>query len=683
MTTVKIEERKIWVDDTAIPLISGEVHYWRLDPHSWRDILNRVREMGLNIVATYVCWDFHEIAPGEYDFHGKTDPRRNLLAFLELLTEEGFWIILRPGPYIYSEWSNNGVPDHAAQYHRLHPKFLTLAEHYMQDVYQAVEAHLATRGGRIIVWQSDNEIDPWAHLYTEQLGLGTQVGIFHEYLQKKYALIEALNQAWNSQFSDFEAVRAVSNMRPNDSILMGRYNDFRSFLHWYVEKVATWGVETYRTLGVDVPFLLNTYSGVGTQHWSNLEQIADIVGPDIYPSREFLHRGGNKEHRTVLEASRYTDAYSRLPYIPEYQAGIWHDWLEDVGFLPPNHYRLLCISAMMGGVVGWNWYMLVNRDNWYQSPINEWGRTRPELFDVFKQMTHLFNDIDAPSLKRLANIALTFDPLQRATDRPGQDLLQSFYDADIDYDFWDLSRDVTDHPIAFYAGGHWLSADGQQKMLDYVENGGHLIFVGDYPRMDEHLQALNMLNIQAPDGIISAAPFEIPLESNNSYFASQWLYNYQTTAGTPIIVKRLPVEKFGSEELGLQFNLQTGSEYTIGYTEKRGKGKITVYGLKPSSTVILALLNQNDISPPSQSLTSDITSAVLQSDDAYYLMLANLGNESKVAQIQLSQELIDESELELYNCLAQKSEITNISSSGLLTTPIDRKDGAVYRIRLK
>lgn len=74
---------------------------------------------------------------------------------------------------------------------------------------------------------------------------------------------------------------------------------------------------------------------------------------------------------------------------------------------------------------------------------------------------------------------------------------------------------------------------------------------------------------------------------------------------------------------------------------------------------------------------------MLQSDDAYYLMLANLGNESKVAQIQLSQKLIDESELELYNCLAQKTEITNISSSGLLTTPIDRKDGAVHRIRLK
>src|SRR5437762_13741484 len=101
MTEVTIAERKIRVGDTSIPLISGEVHYWRLDPQSWRGILRRVKEMGINTVATYVCWEFHEIEPGHFDFHGETDPRRDLVGFLDLLTEEGFWIIFRPGPYIY------------------------------------------------------------------------------------------------------------------------------------------------------------------------------------------------------------------------------------------------------------------------------------------------------------------------------------------------------------------------------------------------------------------------------------------------------------------------------------------------------------------------------------------------------------------------------------------------------
>ena len=176
MVSVRIAEKKVWVDNVSIPLLSGDVHYWRLDPANWHPVLQRAREMGLRVIATYVCWDFHEIEPGRYDFCGETDPRRNLLGFLDLLTTEGFWIILRLGPYIYSEWRNNGVPDDAARLHRLDPAFQERASPYVQSVIDATRAFLATRGGRIILWQADNEIDPWAPWYTEQRGRGRLTG---------------------------------------------------------------------------------------------------------------------------------------------------------------------------------------------------------------------------------------------------------------------------------------------------------------------------------------------------------------------------------------------------------------------------------------------------------------------------------------------------------------------------
>jgi hypothetical protein len=47
MTTVRISDKKVWVDDIEIPLLSGEVHYGRLDPANWLPVLNRAREMGL------------------------------------------------------------------------------------------------------------------------------------------------------------------------------------------------------------------------------------------------------------------------------------------------------------------------------------------------------------------------------------------------------------------------------------------------------------------------------------------------------------------------------------------------------------------------------------------------------------------------------------------------------------
>lgn len=674
MPAVTIREQKVWVDQTAIPLLSGEVHYWRLDPNSWRAVLRPVHEMGIQTVATYVCWDFHQVAPGQYDFTGETDPRRNLIRFLDLLTEEGFWIIIRPGPYIYSEWKNNGVPDEAAKYHRLSPEFKALAEPYMAAVTEAIRPHLASNGGRIILWQADNEIDPWPHLYTEALGLGRQVGLFHTYLRERYGTVECLNDAWQTGYTDIDQARAVSEMFREDPRLMGRYNDFRSFLHWYVNQVAAWAVGVYRQLGVDVPIILNAYSGVSTQLWADLEQIADLVGSDIYPSREYLYRPGEQRH--VIEALRYARTFSKAPYVAEFEAGIWHDWLGDVGTLTGNHYRLICLSALLGGAVGWNWYMLVNRDNWYQSPINEWGRTRPELFNAFKQITALVDRLDPSTLEKITETAVTFDPLQRGTQRPGQDMLASFHDADIDYEFFDLNGRMTDKPVAFYAGGQWLSSQGQQQLVHYVENGGHLVCIGSTPTLDEHLQPLNLLDIREPEGIVGVQG-KVTLRLFDEYTVeSPWLHNYDATPGEPVIAERLAYRQQPSEELALQFSLQEGLRYSVGYQVGRGQGRITVIGLQPSPTLLIALHQHFGVSIPCRSQTGSVTSTLYQRDGNYYVIATNDGTESKAAVLSLPGLSGPWQVEDLMSGQTSRADL----SAGDLTTQLERKDGIVLRL---
>ncbi|GAG09412.1 unnamed protein product, partial [marine sediment metagenome] len=51
MTNVKVQDKKIVVNGKHIPLISGEVHYWRLNPDCWDKIIDRVKELGLEIIA--------------------------------------------------------------------------------------------------------------------------------------------------------------------------------------------------------------------------------------------------------------------------------------------------------------------------------------------------------------------------------------------------------------------------------------------------------------------------------------------------------------------------------------------------------------------------------------------------------------------------------------------------------
>ncbi len=681
MTTVTIARGRVWVDAQPVSLLSGEVHYWRLAPASWRPVLQRVKALGLEVIATYVCWDFHEIAPGQFDFTGQTDPRRNLIGFLDLLTAEGFWIILRPGPYIYSEWSNNGVPDDAARYHRLDPTYLALAERYMAAVTAAARPYLATQGGRIILWQADNEIDPWPQFYAEPLGLGQRSGPFQDYLQERYGDVAALNTAWNSDYRTFGEARAVTTTPwADDPALQARYHDYRAFLHWYVNRAATWAVETYRSLGVDVPILLNAYSGTGVQRWADLEAIGDLAGPDIYPSREFALR--HQEHRHLLEAVRYTRTYSSLPYIPEFEAGIWHDWLADVGALPPNHYRLMALSALLAGAAGWNWYMLVNRDNWTQSPINEWGRTRPDLFAAFRQITDLYRAIDPPRLVKQTHTAVTFDPLQRGTERPGHALLHSLYEADIDYEFWDVSRASTASPLALYAGGPWLAREGQQQLVNYVESGGHLICVGAYPRYDEHLRPLNLLDIPAPEGIVNgnAANLRLSLLDDHTV-ESPWAGYYTTVPGQPISAERLPLVNLTSEELALQFNLQAGTRYIVGFTQARAQGRLTVLHVQPTPELLLALHRWAGVPLACRSRTRGVNTAIFRRDGEIILIAVNAGNEDKAAEIDLEPGLLAEGRWLIENLETGQQFTIDIPAAGPLSVNLPRKDGVALHFR--
>ena len=283
--------------------------------------------------------------------------------------------------------------------------------------------------------------------------------------------------------------------------------------------------------------------------------------------------------------------------------------------------------------------MLVDRDNWTQSPINEWGRVRPGLFGAFQQITHLFDALDPTTLEKVTNTAVTFDPLQRSTSRPGQELLQSFYDADIDYEFFDLDGALSDKPVAFYAGGSWLSERGQRKLVDYVEQGGHLVCVGALPMQDEHMQPENLLELTEPDGIISGAPGKVTLRLfGGDLVESAWWYTFNHTPGEPITATRLPYAHQPSEELKLQFSLQEGLRYTVGYTIGRGKGKISVIGLQPSAALMLALHRHFVVPVPCRSLVGGVATALFERAGDYYIIATNDGKESKGAVIEIAPE---------------------------------------------
>ena len=63
-----ISDGEFMYDGKPIKIHSGEMHYSRIPHEYWKHRMQMVKAMGLNTVATYVFWNYHETAPGIWDF---------------------------------------------------------------------------------------------------------------------------------------------------------------------------------------------------------------------------------------------------------------------------------------------------------------------------------------------------------------------------------------------------------------------------------------------------------------------------------------------------------------------------------------------------------------------------------------------------------------------------------------
>ncbi len=158
MPTVECDDRSFLIDGQRVWLVSGSVHYFRVPKDLWRDRLIKAKRAGLNCIDTYVAWNVHEPREGEWDLEGQAD----VAEFVRLCGELGLYVILRPGPYICSEWDCGGLPGWLTAKAGVSLRTNNAAyTHYFDKYFRQVLPRLAElqvpRGGPIIAIQNENE----------------------------------------------------------------------------------------------------------------------------------------------------------------------------------------------------------------------------------------------------------------------------------------------------------------------------------------------------------------------------------------------------------------------------------------------------------------------------------------------------------------------------------------------
>jgi len=321
---VKFDRKSLLVDGKRKFIFSGSLHYFRHpSPEVWRDRLRKIKALGMNAVDIYFYWGYHSPAEGEYDFSGPRDVDR----LLDLIEEEGLYLIGRPGPYICSEVDGGGFPGWLLAKNlnfrcKRDGKFVYDPEYmkYARQWFEQIVPKIARRGN-LLLFQIENEY----HFMPTPRGALAQV---LKFCQKHFGS----NFIFNLQM----------NALVQNALLFMHRRSFKSAGYRHSNRYFQELYAMARELGVKAPIFHNDVEMASSRMMD-----VDIAAIDTYPVKAFDRdwRGGGNPFAFVDLFEEAHNAHGKpCPlFVAEYQGG-WFDLWGGKGY--PYNRRHLGVDAM-------------------------------------------------------------------------------------------------------------------------------------------------------------------------------------------------------------------------------------------------------------------------------------------------------------------------------------------------
>ena len=146
-----------YLDGQEFKILSGAIHYFRIQPEDWYHSLYNLKALGFNTVETYVPWNMHEPQKGEFDFQGILDIEK----FLQTAQDLGLYAIVRPSPFICAEWEFGGMPawllNEDMRIRSSDASYLQAVADYYDELLPRLVPRLLDKGGNILMMQVENE----------------------------------------------------------------------------------------------------------------------------------------------------------------------------------------------------------------------------------------------------------------------------------------------------------------------------------------------------------------------------------------------------------------------------------------------------------------------------------------------------------------------------------------------
>lgn len=421
----KLSRAGILLGERLVPLLSGSVHYFRLEPESWRPCLESLRDMGCTVVDVYVPWSVHEDPQGNFDF-GRYEPALDVVKFLRIAEELGLFALVRPGPHINAELSGFGLPERVlwdrdcqarspageAVILPMPPlafpvpsyasrKLLNEACAWLRRVGEEL-GPLAWPRGPIVLCQVDNEGAMYFRdgVY-EQDYHPDSVALYRRHLESRYGTPEALGAAYGIVTETFD-VTPPHRFDAQDSRELRRQLDWAEYQESSIADAFALFRQAMSGAGLErVPTCHNLPMGESATPLdpSRLGKVVECVGMDYY------HVAAEASSDVILkrtsEVTTRADAFDYPAFAVELAAGF-------PPFFPPlteEDNRFAALSCLSAGIRGFNLYMAVERDRWIGSPIDRFGAQRAS-FEFWARLNEAVQRTRFYELSRAADICV-------------------------------------------------------------------------------------------------------------------------------------------------------------------------------------------------------------------------------------------------------------------------------------
>jgi beta-galactosidase len=392
----RFDDRGVTVGDRSVPIYSGAMHYWRVEPARWAACLRSIHSLGLTCVETYVPWRVHEPERGEFAWTNE----RDLPKFLELARAAGLRVILRPGPHINAELTSFGMPDwvlaepeHQARTARGTPAWLPVPPRAFPIPSYAGAAFRA----RVRDWYAAFAaiVKPFAGDPVVALGVDNEAQLFfragafdldyHPDALAWWRDASGLSEPPREWRTD-DAARCALWLKFKDEYIARALGAFAKML----DDVGLGELARFHNLP---PGHFGLYDLRAVQR-----AIGGPVGIDAYTPRAQFR----ELRRRALALAGNAQP---LPLALEVGVGFfpWFPPLDETD--DPTRERDHLLTLLACGVRGFNLFMAVERDRYYGAAIDAQGKVEKHA-QWIRPLVAALGEVDWPSLRRRATIAV-------------------------------------------------------------------------------------------------------------------------------------------------------------------------------------------------------------------------------------------------------------------------------------